>query len=69
MAQIFIFQLSKPLMAFFWAPIDQTKSIDKQVKAFRHIASKKILIHEKFDETNSEHEKKSNLIEAKKAPR
>ena len=45
-------------MAFFWAPIDHTKSTDKQVRAFRHIESKNIPIHEKFDETNSEHEKK-----------
>ena len=44
-------------------------SIDKHIGAFSHIESKKVPIHEKFDETNSKHEKKRNLIQAKKAPR
>ena len=44
-------------------------SIDKLIVAFSHIESKKVPIHEKFDETISKHEKKRNLIQAKKAPR
>ena len=56
--QIFL-HLSKPLIAFFWAPIDRTMSIDKRIGAFSHIESKKVPIHEKFDETNSKYEKKT----------
>ena len=41
-------------------------SINKHIGAFSYIESKKIPIHEKFDETNSKHEKKRNLIQAKK---
>ena len=44
-------------------------SIDKRIGAFSPIESKKIPIHEEFDETNSKHEKKRNLIQVKKAPR
>ena len=44
-------------------------SIDKHIGPFSHIESKKVPIHEKFDETNSKHEKKRNLIQAKKAQR
>ena len=44
-------------------------SIDKRIGAFSSIESKKVPIHEEFDETNSKHEKKRNLIQVKKAPR
>ena len=67
MAQNFIFQNHQN--AFFWSPIDHTMSIDKHIEAFSPIESKKFPIHEEFDETNSKHEKKRNLIQAKKAPR
>ena len=43
-------------------------SIDKHRGALSHIESKKVPIHEKFDGTNSKHEKKRNLTQAKKAP-
>ena len=35
------FSFSKPLIAFFWAPIDHTTSIDKRVGNFSPIESKK----------------------------
>ena len=44
-------------------------SIDKRIGAFSPIESKKVPIHEEFDETNSKHEKKRNLIQVKTAPR
>ena len=44
-------------------------SVDKRIGAFTPIESKKVPIHEEFDETNSKHEKNGNLIQAKKAPR
>ena len=35
------FHLSKPRIAFFWAPSDQTMFIDKHIGACSHIESKK----------------------------
>ena len=31
-----VFQLSKPINAFFWASIGQIMSVDKYLGAFRH---------------------------------
>ena len=67
MAQNFIFQNHS--LPFFGLQLITLCLLTNILKHLGILRAKRLQIHEKFDETNSELEKTCNLIQAKKAPR